>query len=78
MDNDKCVLGAENKTNLENLTKALDEFKVEVRTSVAGISDNIEKLANCWSKRLPLWATFLVSGLFTVIGILVTVIVHGG
>ena len=69
--NEKCVLGAENKTKIENLEDNFDDFKIEVRASVAHISDNIEKLTNCWSKRLPLWATFLIAGLFTVIGWLI-------
>lgn len=70
-DEEGCVLGAENKINLQNLSKALDEFKVEVRTDIKYISDNIEKLANCWSRRLPLWATFLIAALFSVIGWLI-------
>ena len=59
MDNKKCVLGAENKTNIENLKETLDEFKVEVRTDIKYINQCVEKITNHYSGK-PSWFVLII------------------
>ncbi len=56
---DNCVLGAENKTNIDNLKETLDEFKVEVRTDIKYINQCVEKITNHYSGK-PSWFVLIV------------------
>lgn len=59
MDDDKCVLGAENKANIDNLKEALDEFKIEVRTDIKHINQCVEKITNHYSGK-PSWLVLII------------------
>lgn len=56
---EQCPLGAENKANIENLGKNLDEFKGDVRRFMEHTTDCLYKLTNCYSQR-PTWLIAII------------------
>jgi len=60
---EQCVLGAENKTNIENIKDDIDEFKADMRRYMESMDKSIEKLTNHYSGR-PTW---FVATLITVL-----------
>lgn len=69
-DDEKCVLGAENKKDIENLTKALDEFKVEVRADIKYINECVEKITNHYSGK-PSWLVLIIiTALFSIVSLM--------
>jgi hypothetical protein len=60
-DSDKCVLGMENKTRIGAMEKVVEKFVDRTDKAVG-------QLTNHYSKRLPGWATIII----TLLGSLVT------
>ena len=54
-----CILGAENKTNIEAVMRELQDFKTEVRSDIKDIAACVTKLTNHYSQRLT-WSTVLI------------------
>ena len=49
-ETEQCILGVENKTRIDNLEKIMQEMK-----------DCVKELTNHYSRRLPGWATLLIT-----------------
>lgn len=62
MDTEQCVLGAENKTRIIGLEKA-----------IVHIEYNVEKLTNCYSRR-PTWG--VVVAITTLVGAVSTMALY--
>ena len=56
---EQCPLGAENKANIENLEKNLDDFKLDVKRYMENTSECLKKLTNHYSQR-PTWIVALL------------------
>ena len=66
-DSDKCVLGMENKTRINGMEKAVEK-----------IEKCVIDLTNHYSKRLPTWATVMITILSsTVVGLGVYFLTRG-
>jgi len=70
-----CVLGAENKMEIDNLKNNFSTFRRDIRNDMDDLRTDVKKLVNCYSKRLPLWAVLSLSALLTAFGTLATYII---
>ncbi len=74
---EQCVLGAENRTNIENVKDEMDEFKADMRRYMERMDKNIDKLTNHYSKRAPWSVVLLVSTLSSaLVGTVMWIITH--
>jgi len=70
-----CVLGAENKMEIDNLKNNFSTFRQDIRNDMDELRTDIKKLVNCYSKRLPLWAYLILTAAITAFSSLATYVI---
>lgn len=73
-ETEQCILGTENKVNINNLTKAFDEFKGYMVVRVDDMATCVNKITNDFHKKPPFWVVPVIGALGGVIGSLLTVV----
>ena len=72
-----CMMGVENKTNIEAIMRELTDFKVEIRKDIKDISACVTKLTNHYSNRLTWGATLIITTLSSaLVGTVMWIVTH--